>query len=125
MSDEDRPDLTAVLEHYDVRTKDRMKYMTNCPLHEDRTPSLSVNADKGLWNCHSCGESGDVWSLLMKKEGVGFAEATALAGSLGFGTAGTDRPEEFTGSAYGGRRRKAGDKRKPGSGYVPAWRRSS
>jgi len=29
-----------------------------CPFHEDRNPSLSLNLVKGLWNCHSCGQSG-------------------------------------------------------------------
>ena len=30
-----------------------------CPFHEDKTPSLSVNLDKGVWKCHTgCGEGG-------------------------------------------------------------------
>jgi hypothetical protein len=31
----------------------------NCPLHEDRTASLSVNLEKGVWTCHAgCGQGG-------------------------------------------------------------------
>ena len=32
---------------------------TNCPFHEDRTPSFSVNFEKGTWCCHAgCGGGG-------------------------------------------------------------------
>lgn len=34
--------------------------MAHCPLHEDRTPSLSINQEDGLWKCHSCGEGGNI-----------------------------------------------------------------
>lgn len=37
--------------------------MVRCPLHEDRTPSLSVNLNTGLWVCFSCGEKGTVQKL--------------------------------------------------------------
>ena len=30
-----------------------------CPFHEDKSPSLSVNLDKGVWKCHAgCGDGG-------------------------------------------------------------------
>ncbi|HXJ88889.1 MAG TPA: CHC2 zinc finger domain-containing protein [Candidatus Binatia bacterium] len=30
-----------------------------CPFHDDRTPSFSLNIDKGTWNCHAgCGGGG-------------------------------------------------------------------
>jgi hypothetical protein len=30
-----------------------------CPFHEDRTPSMSINTDKGVWKCFAgCGEGG-------------------------------------------------------------------
>ena len=29
-----------------------------CPFHDDKHPSLSLNLAKGVWNCHSCGQSG-------------------------------------------------------------------
>src|SRR6266567_1078345 len=32
---------------------------TRCPFHDDRTPSLSVNFEKGTWCCHTgCGSGG-------------------------------------------------------------------
>src|SRR5690348_15503524 len=31
-----------------------------CPFHDDRKPSLSLNLETGLWNCHGCGKHGDL-----------------------------------------------------------------
>jgi DNA primase len=44
--------------------------MGRCPWHEDSTPSLSVDQEKGLYNCFGCGESGDAFDLVMKEEGT-------------------------------------------------------
>ncbi|MFI1655597.1 CHC2 zinc finger domain-containing protein [Streptomyces sp. NPDC020472] len=100
--------------------------MTACPLHEDNTPSMSFNTDKGLWKCHSCGKGGDSFSLIMEKEGTDFVGARALAASLAFTTrdaGGGDR--DLSGSSYAGRRTvspRQGN-RPRGGGYTPAWRR--
>jgi DNA primase len=37
--------------------------MAHCPLHEDRTPSLSVHQGEGMWRCHSCGSRGGLDKL--------------------------------------------------------------
>ncbi|WP_367135744.1 CHC2 zinc finger domain-containing protein [Saccharothrix sp. HUAS TT1] len=125
MSNE-RPDLGALLDHYGVQRSDRSKQMVACPLHEDRTPSCSVDLDKHLWNCHSCGKAGDSYNLIEIKENVDFVGARAFAATLGLATGGSGGGgEQLSGSAYGGRRKVAGRKgAKPGGGsYVPAWRR--
>ncbi|MEU0739280.1 CHC2 zinc finger domain-containing protein [Streptomyces sp. NPDC006134] len=125
--DQEKPTLAAVLDHYEVDyNPGRATGMAPCPLHEDNTPSLSYHLDRGLWKCHSCGEGGDSYSLLMKKEGVTFARARALAASLSLATedaGGSDR--ELSGSAYGGRRSTSPRARhhEGRGGYVPAWRR--
>lgn len=39
--------------------KARLGYMALCCFHEDKTPSLSVNTEKGVWYCHAgCGNGG-------------------------------------------------------------------
>ncbi|MEW6351597.1 MAG: CHC2 zinc finger domain-containing protein [Thermodesulfobacteriota bacterium] len=45
-----------------------------CPFHADKTPSLSVSPDRGLWNCFVCG-GGDVISWVEKRDGVEFRGA--------------------------------------------------
>jgi len=34
-----------------------------CPLHEDKTPSFSCNVKDGVWKCHGCGKSGNIYKL--------------------------------------------------------------
>jgi len=40
------------------------EYMGLCPFHDDRNPSLAVNAEKGVWHCFGCGKSGNYYSFL-------------------------------------------------------------
>ena len=51
--------------------------MVRCPLHNDRRPSMSVDAGRGLWYCFPCGEGGDGIALYMKARRVSFAEAVS------------------------------------------------
>jgi hypothetical protein len=125
---DEKPELSAVLDHYQVDfNPERATGMGRCPLHEDNTPSMSYNTDKGLWRCHSCGEGGDSYNMIMKKEGTDFRGARAIAATLGLpagGAGGSD--SELRGSRYGGSRsvpaRKGAGSN--GGGYQPRWRRS-
>lgn len=75
----ERPSLEAVLDLYAVTYAPRTTQMVRCPIHGDeRTPSCSVNFDKQLWNCHSCGAGGDSWELIKLKEGVDFDGARKI-----------------------------------------------
>lgn len=53
------------------------KQNVRCIFHEDKTPSLSINLDNGLWYCQSCRIGGDCFSLYMKHHNVGFKKAKA------------------------------------------------
>lgn len=46
-----------------------------CPFHNEKTPSFSVNEDKGFYHCFGCGEHGNVFDFMMKTEGISFPEA--------------------------------------------------
>ncbi len=37
----------------------------HCPFHKDKTPSCSINTEKGTFYCHSCGEKGVLQKLLI------------------------------------------------------------
>ena len=49
--------------------------LVRCPLHQDRRPSLCLDAKKGVWFCHPCGEGGDGIKLVMRARRVSFKEA--------------------------------------------------
>ncbi len=47
-----------------------------CPFHAEKTPSFYVFPDKGTWRCFgACGEGGDLFTFVQKREGVDFKTA--------------------------------------------------
>ena len=48
-----------------------------CPFHPDHKPSLSVNPNKRIFKCFSCGEGGDVIKFVQKLDRLDFRDALA------------------------------------------------
>jgi DNA primase len=46
-----------------------------CPFHAEKTPSFSVNPQGQFFHCFGCGESGDVFSFMMKYHHLTFPDA--------------------------------------------------
>src|SRR5690606_7359824 len=46
-----------------------------CPFHSERTPSFTVNDDKGFYHCFGCGAHGDAIAFLVEAEGLSFRDA--------------------------------------------------
>ncbi|MBQ3402993.1 MAG: DNA primase [Synergistaceae bacterium] len=58
-----------------------------CPFHADNTPSFHVYTDTQSYYCFSCHEAGDIFSFVMKSEGLSFPEAIdELADEAGIDT---------------------------------------
>ncbi len=51
------------------------RYVGLCPFHEERTPSFSLDAERGLYHCFGCGEGGDVIRFVMDTDGLPFPDA--------------------------------------------------
>jgi DNA primase len=53
-----------------------------CPLpahgHFDRSPSLRLHLDEGIWHCFGCGGTGDVVEWVCRTEGVAWREAIRI-----------------------------------------------
>ena len=50
-----------------------------CPFHTEKTPSFYVFTDRGSWRCFgSCGEGGDIFSFVQKRENVDFRESLRI-----------------------------------------------
>lgn len=62
---------------HDLRRQGR-NYVTICPWHEDSRPSLQINPERQTWKCWVCDIGGDVFSYMMRAEGVDFREAMQM-----------------------------------------------
>ena len=55
-----------------------------CPFHNEKTPSFTVNDDKGFYHCFGCGAHGDAIRFLTDQRGLPFMDAVKeLAGKAG------------------------------------------
>ena len=55
-----------------------------CPFHDERTPSFSVDPERGLYHCFGCGVGGDAIRFVQETEALDFPEAVeALAERYG------------------------------------------
>jgi DNA primase len=68
-------DLVEIVGHYTQLKKSGANYMGCCPFHEEKTASFSVNPTEKLYYCFGCGEGGNLFSFVQRKEGLDFAQA--------------------------------------------------
>jgi DNA primase len=60
------------------------EFMGLCPFHSEKSPSFSVNEQKGFYHCFGCGAHGDAIKFVCETEGLSFREAVErLAGEAG------------------------------------------
>jgi len=65
-------------------TKRGREHVGLCPFHNEKTPSFTINEDKGFYHCFGCGAHGDVIGFVMRADGLLFPEAVAkLAAEAG------------------------------------------
>jgi DNA primase len=67
-----KPSIVEVIGQRVELRKAGKEYKGLCPFHSEKTPSLTVNEDKGLFYCFGCSASGDVIDFIMQLDGVGF-----------------------------------------------------
>ena len=53
-----------------------------CPFHPDKHASAGVNFDEERFKCHGCGVGGDVYDLIMQREGGNYREAVKFAETI-------------------------------------------
>lgn len=71
-------DIVDLVNTYLPLRREGRGYKALCPWHDDSRPSLQVNPDRQSFKCWVCDIGGDIFSFVMKMEGVGFPEALAM-----------------------------------------------
>lgn len=57
-----------------------------CPFHDDKSPSMHVNTQKGFYHCFACGAGGDAIKFIMEYEKLSYPQAIEkLASMFGVG----------------------------------------
>ena len=77
-------DIVEVISEVVVLKKTGKNYVGLCPFHSEKTPSFTVSPEKQIFYCFGCAAGGNVFSFLMKHDGMSFPDAAKiLAGRYG------------------------------------------
>lgn len=72
------------------------EFLGLCPFHKEKTPSFTVNDDKGFYHCFGCGAHGDQITYLIESEKMPFLEAVEYLANM----AGMKMPQPDAKQAY-------------------------
>lgn len=79
-----RTTLSAVIAPSVKLIKAGREFKACCPFHNEKTPSFTVNDEKGFYHCFGCGAHGDAIRFLTDHRGLPFMDAVKeLAGKAG------------------------------------------
>ena len=71
----EKANIVDIISNYVPLVPRGRNYFGVCPFHDDNHPSMSVNPEKRIYKCFSCGATGTVFKFIMDYENVSFVEA--------------------------------------------------
>lgn len=71
----ERADIVQIIGECVELKRSGVRFLGRCPFHGEKTPSFSVHAGQQFYHCFGCGESGDVFSFMMKYHNFDFPTA--------------------------------------------------
>jgi DNA primase len=93
-------DIVVVIQDYVSLKKAGARYKGLCPFHGEKTPSFTVDREKGFFHCFGCGVGGDVFKFLELHEKFGFVDAVQqLAQRFGLALPELEQTDEQRASA--------------------------
>jgi len=76
----DRASIVEVISDFLTLKKAGRNHLGLCPFHSEKTPSFTVNEEKGIFHCFGCGAGGSVFHFLMQYDQLSFPEAVERVG---------------------------------------------
>ena len=71
----DTAQIVDVVGDFVTLKKRGANHIACCPFHNEKTPSFSVSASKGIYKCFGCGKSGTAVGFVMEHENMTYTEA--------------------------------------------------
>ena len=71
-------DIVEVVSESVLLKKTGKNYVGLCPFHSEKTPSFTVSPQKQIFYCFGCSAGGNVFSFIMKRDGISFPEAARI-----------------------------------------------
>jgi len=71
-------DIVSLISEYIPLKKAGRNFKTNCPFHNEKSPSFVVSSERQIWHCFGCQKGGDSFSFLMEYENLEFPEALRI-----------------------------------------------
>jgi DNA primase len=71
-------DIVGVIGQYVPLRKAGSRYVGLCPFHHDRSPSMNVTPQMGIYKCFACGAGGDVLKFVQEYEKLDFLDALKI-----------------------------------------------
>ncbi len=68
-------DIVMIIGQYVPLKKAGSRYLGLCPFHHDRSPSMNVTPQMGIYKCFACGAGGDVLKFVQEYEKLDFIDA--------------------------------------------------
>jgi DNA primase len=71
-------DIVEIVSESVLLKKAGKNYVGLCPFHSEKTPSFTVSPQKQIFYCFGCAAGGNIFSFIMKRDGISFPEAARI-----------------------------------------------
>ena len=74
--------LSNVIGRFISVQKKGREFQALCPFHKEKTPSFTINDEKGFYHCFGCGAHGDALKFVQEHKGLPFPETVEFLANM-------------------------------------------